>query len=76
MKKLLFMLLTLILITIPYCNVKAADESNVYDSSDVTAVLSRDTYKTVGYVRTPSVKVTDAYGNVLAKGTDYTVSYD
>lgn len=81
-KKILFLVLTFILVTFSYSTVRAEDVSNdtesaqEVDSSGVTAVLSEYTYKTVGVVRTPSVTVTDANGVVLEEGVDYTVVYD
>lgn len=81
-KKILFILLTFILLTVSCCTVEAAGVSNNSeitqrsDSSDVIAVLSTYTYETTGIVRTPSVTVADANGIDLKEGMDYTVSYD
>ena len=81
-KKILYVIMTFILIAFSYCTVKAEGASNnterkeIPDSSAVVAVLSTYTYNTIGVIRTPSVTVTDANGIVLAKGVDYTVTYD
>lgn len=81
-KKIFYVIMTFILIAFSYCTVKAEGVSNnteskeIPDSSAVVAVLSKYTYNTIGVIRTPSVTVTDANGIVLAKGVDYTVTYD
>ncbi|MBO4863876.1 MAG: hypothetical protein J5517_05900 [Eubacterium sp.] len=76
------MILLCVIMTFSYCTFAMAEETNgseeteVIDSSEITAALSRDSYKTIGFVRTPSVTCTDANGTILKKGIDYTVSYD
>ena len=60
---------------VPKCS-KCNQASNTITIPYVKTVkLSTTSYTYDGKVKTPSVTVKDAEGNVLTKGTDYTVSY-
>jgi subtilisin family serine protease len=52
-----------------------AEAADLTDISDYTIELEYETVAYTGYPNRPSVTVTGPGGNVLTKGTDYTVTY-
>ncbi|MCD8147073.1 MAG: 5'-nucleotidase C-terminal domain-containing protein [Clostridiales bacterium] len=54
---------------------EAIPATGAVDMADCTVTLSETTYTYDGTAKTPAVTVTDADGNTLTEGTDYTVAY-